>query len=255
MTRLARNEPVARLPKRHGVRASVVGRIEELKVADYLRFAPVPAALRYMRAGSAAVLDVLKSSPVAARLPGPSSGTGGTHPVPSSGPHVPGGRAEIHQVCPLAPLRTAMPLPMLLNLRFHKHANPGYCGGHHREAPPPLLAAVLQAVLAFQGAAHAGQLILNPGFENPAIPRSSWTAANGAVAVAGLNGSATAARLPYNTNASLTQNLASTTAGFTADISFQIAGSRRSPGAALDPAGRRRDGRRAAHGHRRRVAG
>ena len=87
---------------------------------------------------------------------------------------------------------------------------------------PSLL--LLQAVLAFQGAAHAGQLILNPGFETQPFP-SSWTAANGAVAVAGLNGSATAARLPYNTNASLTQNLASTTAEFTADISFQIAGS------------------------------
>jgi hypothetical protein len=70
----------------------------------------------------------------------------------------------------------------------------------------------------------AADLLTNPGFETAPFP-SGWTAAGGTVSVAGLNGSPAAARLPFNTGASLTQNASSPAANFTADVSFQIAGS------------------------------
>ena len=67
------------------------------------------------------------------------------------------------------------------------------------------------------------QLVANPGFEVLPFP-ASWTAAGGAVSAAGLNGTATAAKLPYNTSASLEQAVSGVPADFTADLSFQIAG-------------------------------
>ena len=66
-------------------------------------------------------------------------------------------------------------------------------------------------------------MVANPGFEVLPFP-ASWTAAGGTVAVAGLNGTATAAKLPYNTSASLEQAVSGVPADFTADLSFQIAG-------------------------------
>jgi hypothetical protein len=66
------------------------------------------------------------------------------------------------------------------------------------------------------------QLVLNPGFEVPPFA-SSWTN-NGAITYAGLNTTSTAARLPFNTTATLEQTLVSSTANFTADSSFEIAG-------------------------------
>ena len=80
----------------------------------------------------------------------------------------------------------------------------------------PLFAATL--------AAPAAQLVRNPDFEIAPFP-SSWNPANGTVATTGLNATATAARLPYNTTATLSQTLAASAANFTADASFQIAGS------------------------------
>jgi hypothetical protein len=68
----------------------------------------------------------------------------------------------------------------------------------------------------------SNHLILNPDFETLPFP-SSWTN-SGAITYAGLNGSTTAARLSYNTTATLSQPLVSPAADFTADASFQIAG-------------------------------
>ena len=73
------------------------------------------------------------------------------------------------------------------------------------------------------GFALPAQLVANPGFEVLPFP-SSWTAAGGTVAVAGLNSSATSARLPFNTSASLEQVLNAVPADFSVDLSFQIAG-------------------------------
>ncbi|MCB1131446.1 MAG: hypothetical protein KDN05_09985, partial [Verrucomicrobiae bacterium] len=67
------------------------------------------------------------------------------------------------------------------------------------------------------------QLVANPDFETLPFP-TSWTASSGTIAYAGLNGSTTAARLPYNTTAVLSQPLGASAADFTADASFQIAG-------------------------------
>lgn len=67
------------------------------------------------------------------------------------------------------------------------------------------------------------QLVANPGFETPPFP-SSWAHANGTVSIAGLNGSTTAARLPYNSTASLAQTFFEDAADFTAEAYFQIAG-------------------------------
>ena len=65
-------------------------------------------------------------------------------------------------------------------------------------------------------------LLLNPDFEVLPFP-ASWTATNGAISIAGLHATATAARLPYNTSAGISQSLASAAPDFTADASFQIA--------------------------------
>ena len=70
--------------------------------------------------------------------------------------------------------------------------------------------------------ATAAQLVLNPGFETLPFP-ASWTN-NGAVTIAGLNGTTTAARLSYNSTSTLSQTLSATAANFTADLSFQIPG-------------------------------
>lgn len=67
------------------------------------------------------------------------------------------------------------------------------------------------------------QLVANPGFETLPFP-TSWTATNAPAFTAGLNGSVTAARLPYNTTATLSQALLSSPGDFTAEGYFQIAG-------------------------------
>jgi hypothetical protein len=69
----------------------------------------------------------------------------------------------------------------------------------------------------------AAELLQNPDFETPPFP-SGWSSSGGTVAVAGLNGTATAARLPFNTSASLSQALASPAVDFTFDVSFQTPG-------------------------------
>jgi hypothetical protein len=66
------------------------------------------------------------------------------------------------------------------------------------------------------------QLVANPDFETPPFP-SSWTNSGG-LEWAGFNGSATAARLPYNSTATLSQQLGASSPNFTADVSLQIAG-------------------------------
>ncbi len=81
---------------------------------------------------------------------------------------------------------------------------------------------ILSYLIAFVLPASAASLLTNSGFETAPFP-TGWTA-TGVVSVAGLNSTATAARLPFNTNASLTQNAAASAANFTADVSFQIAG-------------------------------
>ena len=70
--------------------------------------------------------------------------------------------------------------------------------------------------------AAGAQLVGNPGFETLPFP-ASWTN-SAAVNVAGLNGTAAAARLSYNTTTSLSQTLTATAANFTAELSFQIPG-------------------------------
>jgi hypothetical protein len=82
----------------------------------------------------------------------------------------------------------------------------------------------LLMLLATTLAAPAAQLLLNPDFEVAPFP-AWWTAASGTVSTTGLNATATAARLPYNTSASLSQSLTASAAHFTADATFQIAGS------------------------------
>jgi hypothetical protein len=77
--------------------------------------------------------------------------------------------------------------------------------------------------------ATSGQLVANPDFEIPPFP-ASWTATAGTLSIAGLNGSATAARLPFNTTASIAQPLAASPADFTAEASFQIAGNNTAQG-------------------------
>jgi hypothetical protein len=70
--------------------------------------------------------------------------------------------------------------------------------------------------------AIGAQLLLNPDFETMPFP-TAWTH-HAALASTGLNGSATAARLSYNTTSSISQTLTASTADFTADLSFQIPG-------------------------------
>ena len=67
------------------------------------------------------------------------------------------------------------------------------------------------------------QLVANPGFEILPFP-SSWSSTGGAVSVTGLNGTPNAARLPYNTSATIGQTLTGVPADFTAEATFQIAG-------------------------------
>jgi hypothetical protein len=71
--------------------------------------------------------------------------------------------------------------------------------------------------------AHS-QLVSNPGFEGEPFD-VGWNASGGVLAVEGFNGSATAARLPWNTLASLSQDFAAAPGDFTAELLFQIAGS------------------------------
>lgn len=86
-----------------------------------------------------------------------------------------------------------------------------------------MLRASFAATVLTASIASAAQLIINPGFETAPFP-SGWTN-SGATNVAGLNGSATAARLPFNTGATLSQPVPGGVANFTAEVSFQIAGS------------------------------
>ncbi len=78
------------------------------------------------------------------------------------------------------------------------------------------------ALLLSPAVATGAQLVLNPGFETAPFP-ASWTN-NAAITFAGLNGTTTAAKLSWNTTATLSQTLSSTAANFTADLSFQVAG-------------------------------
>jgi hypothetical protein len=82
----------------------------------------------------------------------------------------------------------------------------------------------LAATLLTASFASAAQLINNPGFETAPFP-AGWTSSGGTASTTGLNSSATAARLPFNTSASLGQSLPATVANFTVEISFQVAGS------------------------------
>ena len=61
--------------------------------------------------------------------------------------------------------------------------------------------------LALNDSQPPAQIVANPGFEILPFP-ASWTATGGPVSVAGLNGTPTAARLPFNTSASITQAIA-----------------------------------------------
>jgi hypothetical protein len=67
------------------------------------------------------------------------------------------------------------------------------------------------------------QLVANPGFEVLPFP-TSWTASDVTVSEPGLNGTATAAKLPYGTSASLGQAVSGVQADFTAETSFWLAG-------------------------------
>jgi hypothetical protein len=78
-------------------------------------------------------------------------------------------------------------------------------------------------LLAGTGASWAAQWLLNPGFEQAPFP-TNWNGGSGLTNVAGLNASATAARLPYNTLATLNQSLAASPSNFTFDVSFLVAG-------------------------------
>ena len=69
-------------------------------------------------------------------------------------------------------------------------------------------------------------LVVNPDFESQPFPYG-WTTTAGSISLAGLNGSTTAVRLPYNTLATLSQTLTASTSDFTTDVSFQIAGTDR----------------------------
>ncbi|BCU79156.1 hypothetical protein [Luteolibacter sp. LG18] len=69
--------------------------------------------------------------------------------------------------------------------------------------------------------AWSAQLLTNTGFETTPFP-SGWTA-TGVTSTTGL-GSSLGAKLPYNTSAVLSQNASASAANFTADVSFQIAG-------------------------------
>ena len=72
-------------------------------------------------------------------------------------------------------------------------------------------------------------LILNSDFETLPFP-TAWTHSGGTISITGLSGSPTAARLPYNSSASLSQSLTAPAANFTADLSFLIAGNNEAQG-------------------------
>lgn len=72
------------------------------------------------------------------------------------------------------------------------------------------------------GTLPAAELLTNSGFETAPFP-TGWTS-SGATSVAGLNGTATAARLPFNTAASLSQVTAGSASDFTFDVCFQTPG-------------------------------
>ena len=78
------------------------------------------------------------------------------------------------------------------------------------------------ALLVSPVVASGAQIVLNPGFETPPFA-TSWTN-SGAITIAGLNGTTTAARLRYNYTDALSQTLTATASNFTADLSFQVAG-------------------------------
>lgn len=77
--------------------------------------------------------------------------------------------------------------------------------------------------LALTDSLPPAQLVANPGFEVLPFP-TSWTSTGGVISVAGLNGTPTAARLPFNTTAAIGQTVAGVPADFTAEASFSIAG-------------------------------
>jgi hypothetical protein len=81
----------------------------------------------------------------------------------------------------------------------------------------------LLVVIPLLGTLPAAELLQNPGFETAPFP-TSWTSSGGAVSTTGLNGTAIAARLPFNTTAALSQVAASGAADFTFDVCFQAAG-------------------------------
>lgn len=66
------------------------------------------------------------------------------------------------------------------------------------------------------------ELVTNGDFE--ALPFGTGWTTSAVVAVPGLNGSATAARLPYNTMAMARQNVATAAQAFTLEVSFSLAG-------------------------------
>ena len=72
------------------------------------------------------------------------------------------------------------------------------------------------------GGLSAAQLLINPDFET--VPFATGWSATGTTEVAGLNATAKAARLPFNTSAALTQITAGSAADFTFDVCFQTAG-------------------------------
>jgi hypothetical protein len=77
--------------------------------------------------------------------------------------------------------------------------------------------------LALTGPLSAAPLLVNTGFETSPFP-ASWTSSGGAAPAAGLNGTASAARLPFNTTASLSQSTTATASDFTLDLSLQVPG-------------------------------
>lgn len=70
------------------------------------------------------------------------------------------------------------------------------------------------------GTLPAAELLVNRNFETTPFP-GGWTSSGGVVSVLGLNGTATAARLPFNTNAELSQGITTPAADFTFDVCLQ----------------------------------
>ncbi len=72
-------------------------------------------------------------------------------------------------------------------------------------------------------AQETSQLLENPGFETSPFP-SGWNGGNGLTGVVGFSGSATAARLPWNTLAYLNQSVTAAQSNFTFNALLQVAG-------------------------------